>query len=106
MIIDSHQHFWKYDPFRDAWTDASMKVNITVLSKFEDVSCKLSGMVTEVKNFIFKNQDFTPFLDHFFTSFGPNRLLFGSDWPVCLLAADYKKVLIIIKNYVYEKSIL
>jgi len=80
------------------------KVNITALSKFENVSCKLSGMVTEAKNFIFKNQDFTPFLDHVFTSFGPNRLLFGSDWPVCLLAADYKKVLSIIKNYLDKYS--
>ena len=80
------------------------KVNITALSKFENVSCKLSGMVTEAKNFIFKNQDFTPFLDHVFTSFGPNRLLFGSDWPLCLLAADYKKVLSIIKNYLDKYS--
>ena len=87
------------EPMTELW-----KTNITALSKFENVSCKLSGMVTEAKKFIFKNQDFTPFLDHVFTSFGPNRLLFGSDWPVCLLAADYKKVLIIIKNYLDKYS--
>ena len=87
------------EPMTELW-----KTNITALSKFENVSCKLSGMVTEAKKIIFKNQDFTPFLDHVFTSFGPNRLLFGSDWPVCLLAADYKKVLIIIKNYLDKYS--
>ena len=79
--------------------DKEWKANIAALSKFENVSCKLSGMVTETENFVFSDEVFTPFMDHVFASFGANRLLFGSDWPVCLLAADYNKVFALINDY-------
>ena len=80
------------------------KKNITILSKFKNVNCKLSGMVTETKDFSFNDNDFFPFIDHIFKSFGPERVLFGSDWPVCLLAADYKKVVQIVKIYLKNHS--
>lgn len=80
------------------------KKNITILSKFKNVSCKLSGMVTETKDFKFNDNDFFPFIDHIFKSFGPERVLFGSDWPVCLLAANYKKVIQIVKTYLKTHS--
>ena len=80
------------------------KTNITALSKFENVHCKLSGMVTETKDFCFTKEDFTPFIDHVFSCFGANRILFGSDWPVCLLAADYTKVITLILEYLNEYS--
>ncbi|MDG1761078.1 MAG: amidohydrolase family protein [Flavobacteriaceae bacterium] len=81
-------------PMNNQW-----KTSITSLSSFKNVSCKLSGMVTEAKDFEFKNQDFTPFIEHILNCFGPERVMFGSDWPVCLLAADYKKVLALINDY-------
>lgn len=84
--------------------DNQWKANIAALSKFEHVSCKISGMVTEAKNAVFSDDSFTPFLDHVFSAFGPNRLLFGSDWPVCLLAADYSSVLSIIMDYLEQLS--
>ena len=56
-------------------------------------------MVTETQDFTFEDNDFEPFMSHVFKSFGANRLLFGSDWPVCLLAADYKKVITFNKEY-------
>jgi len=80
------------------------KKNITALSKFNNVNCKLSGMVTETEGFIFNDNDFYPYIDHIFKSFGPERILFGSDWPVCLLAANYKKVTDIVKNYLNSHS--
>ena len=79
--------------------DKEWKENISALSKFENVSCKISGMVTETENFIFNDSDFNPFLDVVFESFGSHRLMYGSDWPVCLLAADYNKVFTIIHDY-------
>jgi L-fuconolactonase len=82
--------------------DKEWKANIAALSKFENVSCKLSGMVTETENFVFSDEVFTPFMDHVFASFGANRVLFGSDWPVCLLAADYSKVLAIIMDFLEQ----
>jgi L-fuconolactonase len=81
-------------PIENEW-----KENIAALSEFKNVSCKISGMVTETENFVFSDEVFTPFMDHVFASFGANRILFGSDWPVCLLAADYNKVFALINDY-------
>ena len=61
-------------------------------------------MVTETEGFNFQPEDFTPFLDTMVDAFGTDRLLFGSDWPVCLLAAEYKSVLQIIENYFIDFS--
>jgi len=84
--------------------DKEWKANIAALSKFENVSCKLSGMVTEAENFVFSDDSFTPFMDHVFASFGANRVLFGSDWPVCLLATGYKTVFALINAYLEKQS--
>jgi len=66
---------------------------ITELSSFENVSCKISGMVTEAKWNIWKVDDFAPYVDHIIESFSPKRLMFGSDWPVALLAtSSYSEV--------------
>jgi len=61
---------------------------ITQLASFDNVSCKISGMVTEAKWNIWKTEDFAPYVDHIIDTFTPQRLMFGSDWPVALLAAS------------------
>jgi L-fuconolactonase len=58
-----------------------------------NVACKLSGMVTEASWSSWTPADLQPFVDRVVEVFGPDRLLFGSDWPVCLLAATYDEVL-------------
>jgi L-fuconolactonase len=57
-----------------------------------NVFCKVSGLVTEADWQRWKKEDFWPYLDVVFDAFGPKRLMFGSDWPVCLLAASYQQV--------------
>jgi L-fuconolactonase len=57
-----------------------------------NVYCKLSGMVTEADWKKWKPADFEPYLDVVFDAFGVKRLLFGSDWPVCLVAASYHQI--------------
>ena len=84
--------------------DELWKLNIIELSKNQNVSCKLSGLVTETNNYTFNDIDFNPYLDIIFQSFGPKRILFGSDWPVCLLAANYKKVYDLIFDYLDNHS--
>lgn len=79
--------------------------NIKQLSIHKNVYCKLSGMVTETINFKFKEDDFKPYIDVIFKAFGPDRIMFGSDWPVCLLAANYDKVLKIVNDYLENQSI-
>ncbi|MDA7693332.1 amidohydrolase family protein [Flavobacteriaceae bacterium] len=77
---------------------------IARLSENQNVFCKLSGMVTETKEYQFNAEDFTPFMDVVFEHFGPDRVMFGSDWPVCLLAAEYQKVLGIVLHYINSYS--
>src|SRR5579872_1174055 len=65
---------------------------MAALSRFENVYCKLSGMVTEAKWNSWSPGDIRPYAERVLTWFGPERVLFGSDWPVCLLAASYEEV--------------
>lgn len=73
---------------------------MTEIAKQPNVSCKVSGMVTEADWQNWKKADLFPYLDVVFGQFGPNRLLFGSDWPVCLTAANYTQVKTVVEEYV------
>jgi L-fuconolactonase len=73
--------------------------HIRELALNPNVSCKVSGMVTETKNFKWQQEDFSPFIEVVLDAFGWQRLLYGSDWPVCLLGGSYKEVLAIVKDY-------
>lgn len=68
------------------------KQGIIALAANENVYCKISGMVTEASWATWKQEDFVPYLDTVSSAFGTQRLIFGSDWPVCLLAASYEEV--------------
>jgi L-fuconolactonase len=61
---------------------------ITKLASFENVSCKISGIVTEAKWKNWQVSDITPYTDHIIESFSTSRIMFGSDWPVALLGAE------------------
>jgi L-fuconolactonase len=74
--------------------------HIRTLAQNQNVFCKLSGLVTEANCSHWKPADFAPYLDVVFDAFGPNRLMFGSDWPVCLVAASYAQVKQLIESYV------
>ena len=63
--------------------------NMIQLAKRENVYCKLSGMVTEADHQHWTPHDLDPYFDTALEAFGPRRLMFGSDWPVCLLATTY-----------------
>jgi L-fuconolactonase len=78
--------------------------DIEALAKQKNVCCKLSGLVTEAAWRQWRPADFTPYLDVALTAFGPERLMFGSDWPVCLLSGDYAEVAGIIKDFVAQLS--
>jgi L-fuconolactonase len=65
------------------------KSNLFEIAKRENVYCKLSGMVTEADWKKWNTTDLRPYADAAVEAFGPSRLMFGSDWPVCLLAATF-----------------
>ena len=68
------------------------KSYIQELAGFDHVYCKVSGMVTEADWSGWTPEDIMPFMEVVYESFGSNRLMFGSDWPVCKLAGGYSKV--------------
>ena len=67
------------------------KKEIKLIAAFPNVYCKLSGMVTEADWGIWFVGDFKPYIEIVLENFGIDRVMFGSDWPVCLLAATYKQ---------------
>jgi L-fuconolactonase len=78
----------------DEWRTA-----IRSVAENENVYCKLSGFVTEADWWNWKRDDFKPYFDTIVNSFGTDRIMFGSDWPVCLVAAKYEDVLGIVQDY-------
>ena len=66
--------------------------NLTAVAQSPRVYCKLSGMVTEADHHKWKPSDLTPYVHHAIEAFGWDRVMYGSDWPVCLLAASYRQV--------------
>ncbi len=77
---------------------------IAALALFENVSCKLSGMVTEADWRAWCVDDLRPYADHVIAAFGPHRLLFGTDWPVCTLAASYQDVVGVAEQLIADLS--
>ncbi len=73
---------------------------IKELAKRKNVSCKISGMVTEADYKKWTPEQLTPYFDVVLEAFGPQRLMFGSDWPVCLVAAEYSNWLSIVSKVV------
>jgi L-fuconolactonase len=86
-------------PYIKAGKIDEWRKDITSLAQFENVMCKVSGMVTEADWKNWKKADFRPYLEVVVEGFGMNRLMFGSDWPVCLCAADYTQVVDLVDDY-------
>ncbi|WEK19630.1 MAG: amidohydrolase family protein [Candidatus Pedobacter colombiensis] len=80
------------------------KKDIIALAQHENVYCKVSGMVTEADWKHWKEADFRPYLDVVFDAFGIERVMYGSDWPVCLVAASYQQTLGLMEGYTSKLS--
>ena len=73
---------------------------IRELASYDNVWCKVSGMVTEAAWKTWAQDDYRPYLDVVFDCFGVDRLMFGSDWPVCTLSGSYSEVVGIVRSYI------
>jgi L-fuconolactonase len=78
--------------------------DMKTIAQNENVSCKVSGMVTEADWKEWKYEDFEPYMDVVFEAFGIDRVMYGSDWPVCRVAATYGEMLSIPETYVAKLS--
>jgi len=78
----------------DAW-----RMDLKKLASCENVFCKISGMVTEANWQNWTKEDFYPYLEVAAEAFGTSRLMYGSDWPVCLVAASYRQVFNLVQEF-------
>jgi L-fuconolactonase len=89
-IAEQHTSGWRQD--------------LEALAKLPNVCCKLSGMVTEARWQQWQPVDFAPYLEIALGAFGWNRLMIGSDWPVCTLSGSYEPVMQIVIDFVSKLS--
>ncbi|MES2107357.1 MAG: amidohydrolase family protein [Bacteroidota bacterium] len=78
--------------------------SMRLVAQHENAWCKISGMVTEADWQNWQYEDFVPYLDIVFEAFGANRVMFGSDWPVCNVAGGYNKMISIVEQYTAKLS--
>jgi L-fuconolactonase len=86
-------------PFIKAGTLSPWREQVRELATFPNVCCKVSGMVTEADHRAWRPADLSPYVDVVAEAFGEDRLMFGSDWPVCLLAASYEQTFASVRDH-------
>ena len=91
-------------PFIKAQTIEPWASNIRELARFPNVFCKVSGMVTEADWTSWKPEHFQPYLETALQAFGPDRLMIGSDWPVCRVAGSYSKVMSLVIEFLDQHA--
>ena len=87
MVIDHIAKPLIADGIMEPWAS-----DMAQIANIPGAHCKVSGMVTEADHTNWKVGDLTPYVEHVRGLFGMDRLMFGSDWPVCLLASSYQRV--------------
>ncbi len=100
FIIDHMAKPYIKDGFYDGWATLMAEI-----AKCENVYCKLSGMITEADYNSWTPSQIIPYMDLVLQTFGPGRILFGSDWPVCLVAGSYADVKKIVTDFIVELSL-
>jgi len=91
-------------PFIKTGEIAAWATGMQRLAECPNVFCKLSGLVTEADWKSWKPEQITPYISVAFEAFGPERLMTGSDWPVCLVAGTYGRVMEMVKTYLAQYS--
>ncbi|UKM63817.1 amidohydrolase family protein [Flavobacteriaceae bacterium GSB9] len=95
FVIDHIAKPYIKDGFFDGWA-----IMMQEIAKQSNVYCKVSGMITEADYKSWTEAQMKPYLDLVFSAFGTERIMFGSDWPVCLVAGNYSEVKTIITNFI------
>ena len=99
FVIDHIAKPYIKDGYFEGW--ATM---MTAIGKHENVSCKMSGMVTEAEYNTWTPEQIHPYMNVALEAFGSSRILFGSDWPVCLVAGNYSKIKKLTTNFISQLS--
>lgn len=99
FVIDHIAKPYIKDGYFDGW--ATM---MTAIGKHENVYCKMSGMVTEAEYNTWTPEQIHPYMNTALEAFGSKRILFGSDWPVCLVAGNYNKIKKLTTDFISQLS--
>ena len=99
FVIDHIAKPYIKDGFFDGWAN-----QMKAIAKHDNVYCKVSGMITEADYKTWTESQLHPYIDLVFNAFGTNRIMYGSDWPVCLVAGNYAQVKNIVTNYIADFS--
>ena len=99
FVIDHIAKPYIKDGFFDGWA-----VLMHEIAKHQNVHCKLSGMITEADYKTWTPQQIVPYMDWVLKSFGPERIMYGSDWPVCLVAGSYAQVKKLVADFISTLS--
>lgn len=83
----------------DAWA-----LLMKAIANYDNVSCKISGMITEADFKNWKTEELMPYMNVVLEAFGPKRIMYGSDWPVCLVAGSYPQVIKVAKHFSHQLS--
>jgi len=100
FVIDHIAKPYIKDSYYEGWA-----VLMQEIAKQENVFCKLSGMITEADFKTWTPGQIEPYMDLVLNAFGPQRILYGSDWPVCLVAGNYEAVKKLTTNFIAKLSI-
>jgi L-fuconolactonase len=101
FVIDHIAKPYIKDGFLDGWA-----ILMKEIGKRENVYCKLSGMITEADFMSWTSEQINPYMDVVLSAFGAERLMFGSDWPVCLVAGSYVEVKQLVADFISKLSLL
>ncbi|MEN3323111.1 amidohydrolase family protein [Mariniflexile soesokkakense] len=99
FVIDHIAKPYIKDGFYDGWATLMKEI-----AKQENVYCKLSGMITEANYKSWTPIQIHPYMNLVLGAFGTDRLMYGSDWPVCLVAGNYSKVKELTTNFISKLS--
>jgi len=100
FVIDHIGKPYIFDNFYYGWATL-----IKEIGKQENVYCKFSGMITEADHKNWKKEQIEPYMDLVMESFGSRKLMFGSDWPVCLIAGNYSEVKKLVTDFISSFSL-
>ena len=95
FVIDHIAKPYIKDGFYEGWA-----VLMNAIAKQDNVLCKLSGMPTEADYKLWTPKQIHPYMDLVLEAFGSDRIMFGSDWPVCLVAGNYSEVKNLVTDFI------
>jgi L-fuconolactonase len=96
----------KDPPEQPSHTVDGWKRDMAALAEHERVLCKISGIVARAPKDVWRAEHLAPIVNFCLNTFGPDRVIFGSDWPVCTLAAEYRQWVKALREIIADRDVV